>query len=657
MRITTFVVGLLGATLASCGQETTRLEPTGTDATTFTAERNRRVAESLDLADRRAFADAERGLVAAADPREVSYPNGDNPARTLAEFAFLEGEAPDTVNPSLWRQARLNNRAGLYEVAPGIHQLRGFDLANMTLIEGQKGWIVVDPLTTEATARDALAFARRHLGDRAVTGVVFTHSHADHFGGVLGVLSAEEAAERGVPIVAPVGFLDAATRENLLAGPAMIRRVGFVYGRSLGLGPQGNVGIGLGKALGVGKAGVLPPTREVTATGETLMLDGVPFVFQLALGSEAPAEFTFYLPQQHAFCGAEVVSMNMHNVYTLRGAKVRDALAWSGYIDEAIGLFPEAEVYFGSHHWPVWGREGVVDFLKGQRDLYKYIHDQTLRLANQGLTPREIAEELELPEALTRRFDLRGYYGSVRHNAKAVYQFYFGWYDGNPAHLDPLPPEEAARRYVALAGGAPPLLASAQQSYDAGDYRWAAELLNHLVFAEPAHTEARRLLAASYRQLGYAAESTQWRNSYLVAAHELETGPPEGAGALARNQRAVLMNTPLEAFFDAMAVNLDGPKAAEAELALNVVFSDLGESFVLDVENGVLHHRRGGPSPDADATLEITHGLFVDLIIRNVGVRETLFSDELSLSGSRLDAVRFFRLFSPAEGSFAIVTP
>jgi alkyl sulfatase BDS1-like metallo-beta-lactamase superfamily hydrolase len=657
MRIITLVVGLLGATLVSCGQETVRLEPTGTDATTFTAERNRRVASSLDLADRRAFADAERGLVAAADPQEVSYPNGDDPARTLAEFAFLEGEAPDTVNPSLWRQARLNNRAGLYEVAPGIHQLRGFDLANMTLIDGQKGWIVVDPLTTEATARDALAFARRHLGDKAVTAVIFTHSHADHFGGVLGVLSAEEAAERGVPIVAPVGFLDAATRENLMAGPAMIRRVGFVYGRSLGLGPQGNVGIGLGKALGVGKAGVLPPTREVTATGETLTLDGVPFVFQLALGSEAPAEFTFYLPQQHAFCGAEVVSMNMHNVYTLRGAKVRDALAWSDYIDEAIGLFPEAEVYFGSHHWPVWGREGIVDFLKGQRDLYKYIHDQTLRLANQGLTPREIAEELELPEALTRRFDLRGYYGSVRHNAKAVYQFYFGWYDGNPAHLDPLPPEEAARRYVALAGGASALLASAQQSYDAGDYRWVAELLNHLVFAEPGHTEARQLLAASYRQLGYAAESTQWRNSYLVAAHELETGPPRGAGALARNQRAVLMNTPVEAFFDAMAVNLDGPKAAEAELALNVVFSDLGESFVLDVENGVLHHRRGGPSPDADATLEITHGLFVDLIIRNVGVRETLFSDELSLSGSRLDAVRFFRLFSPAEGSFAIVTP
>ena len=657
MRAPSLGIVLLASSLVSCGLEPVPLAPSGTDATATTALRNQRVAEGLDLGDRSAFEDAERGLVAAADPAEVAYPNGADPARRLSEFAFLEGEAPDTVNPSLWRQAQLNNRAGLYEVVPGIHQLRGFDLANMTLIDGEEGWIVVDPLTAEATARDALAFARRHLGDRPVTAVVFTHSHADHFGGVLGVVSAEEAAARGVPIVAPVGFIDAATRENLLAGPAMLRRVGFVYGRSVEPGPEGNVGIGLGKALAVGASGVLPPTLEVDETGETLVLDGVPFVFQLALASEAPAEFMFYLPQQRAFCGAEVVSMNMHNLYTLRGAKVRDALAWSGYIDEAIRLFPDAEVYFGSHHWPVWGHEAVVDFLKGQRDLYKYIHDQTLRLANQGLTPREIAEEIELPESLARRFDLRGYYGSLKHNAKAVYQFYFGWYDGNPAHLDPLPPEEAARRYVALAGGPAPLLAAAQEAHDAGEYRWAAELLDHLVFADPANREARRLLAASSRQLAYVAESTQWRNSYLVAAHELETGPPDGGRELARNQRGVLMNTPLEAFFEAMAVNLDGPRAAESELTINVVFTDLGESFVLDVENGVLHHRRAPPSPDANATLEITHGLFVDLILRNVGVRETLFSDELSLGGSRLDAVRFFRLFSPASGDFPIVTP
>jgi alkyl sulfatase BDS1-like metallo-beta-lactamase superfamily hydrolase len=299
----------------------------------------------------------------------------------------------------------------------------------------------------------------------------------------------------------------------------------------------------------------------------------------------------------------------------------------------------------------------VVDFLTGQRDLYKYIHDQTLRLANRGLTPREIAEELTLPDSLAGRFDLRGYYGSLKHNVKAVYQFYFGWYDGNPANLDPLPPVEAARRYVELAGGAEPLLANAQASYDAGEYRWAAEILNHLVFAEPDDAEARGLLAATYRQLGYVAESTQWRNSYLVAAHELETGPPIGSANLARNQRAILMNTPVAAFFDAMAGNLDGPEAGDTRLLLNVILSDLDQSFVLEISNGVLHHRRSEPSPDANATLEITHGLFVDLMIRNVGLRETLFSDDLSVAGSRLDAVRFFGLFSPAAGGFDIVTP
>jgi len=656
MRTSIWIALLLAWVLVACGQPAP-LESSGTDATSFTADRNRQAGEALDFSDRRAFADAERGLVAAADPAQVSYPNAGGSPRTLADWAFLEGEAPDTVNPSLWRQAQLNNRAGLYQVAPGIHQLRGFDLANITLIDGEKGWIVVDPLTTESTARDALAFARAHLGDKPVTAVIFTHSHADHFGGVLGILSAEEAAARSVPIVAPAGFIDASTKENLLAGPAMLRRVAFVYGQSLAVGPEGNVGIGLGKALGVSKAGVLPPTHEVASTGERLVLDGVPIVFQLASGSEAPAEFTFYLPEQRAFCGAELVSMNMHNLYTLRGAKVRDALAWSNYIDEAIALFPETEVYFGSHHWPVWGHEEVVDFLGGQRDLYKYIHDQTLRLANRGLTPREIAEELTLPETLAGRFDLRGYYGSLKHNVKAVYQFYFGWYDGNPANLDPLPPTEAAKRYVKLAGGADPLLANAQASYDAGEYRWAVEILNHLVFAEPGHAEARGLLAASYRQLGYVAESTQWRNSYLVAARELETGPPEGSANLARNQRAILMNTPVEAFFDAMAANLDGPEAADSHLVLNVILSDLGQSFVLEARNGVLHHRRSEPSPDANATLEITHGLFVDLMIRNVGLRETLFSDELSLAGSRLDALRFFGLFSPAVGGFDIVTP
>lgn len=646
-----------GLALALACGEPAPLERGESAASAATAERNRAAAAALDFGDRRAFEDAERGLVAAADPAEVTYPNMGDAKRRLSDWSFLEGDAPPTVHPSLWRQAQLNNRAGLYRVVPGIHQLRGFDLANMTLIDGESGWIVVDPLTSVPTARDALAFARRHLGDRPVSAVLYTHSHADHFGGVLGVLDAEDAAARGVPIVAPAGFLEAATKENLMAGPAMFRRATLVYGRGIEIGPEGNVGIGLGKALAMGEASLLPPTRTVERTGERFEIDGVPFEFQLANGSEAPSEFTFYLPRQKAFCGAEVVSMNMHNVYTLRGARVRDALGWSDYIDEALRRFPEAEVYFGSHHWPVWGRGAVASFLEGQRDLYKYIHDQTIRLANQGLTPREIAEVLVLPPALAGRFDLRGYYGSVRHNVKAVYDFYFGWYDGNPANLDPLPPEQAGRRWVELAGGPEAMLAHAREAFDAGEYRWAAEVLDRLVFADPDASAPRVLLAATYRQLGYASESTQWRNSYLVAARELEQGPPDTPPDLLRSQRGVMLNTPVDAFFEAMAVALDGERAAESDVVLGVVFADLGERYRLEVRNGVLHHRPWADGEEADATLEITRQMFVDLITRAVGVRETLTSDDIALSGSRIDALRFFRLFSLPTRAFPIVTP
>jgi alkyl sulfatase BDS1-like metallo-beta-lactamase superfamily hydrolase len=374
-------------------------------------------------------------------------------------------------------------------------------------------------------------------------------------------------------------------------------------------------------------------------------------------GSEAPAEFTFYLPDHKAFCGAEVVSQTMHNLYTLRGAKVRDALAWSNYLDEAIRLFPDTEVYFGTHHWPVWGKQRVIEFLEGQRDLYKYIHDQTLRLANSGLTPREIAEELVLPESLDRQFSSRGYYGSLKHNSKAVYQFYFGWYDGNPANLDPLPPEAAGIRYVELAGGAAQLMIRAQKSFDRGDYRWTAELLNHLVFARPEYGPAKRLLSKTYRQLAYQAESTQWRNSYLVAALELESGVQSGPGLMERASQSMLLNIPVEAFFDVMAVRLNGPKAANEHIVFNVTFSDLDKSYVLEIKNGVLHNRQRDPSPTATATLVITHEMFVKILLGKAGLRDALFSDEVNLEGSKLGAVRFFRLFEQARGNFNIVTP
>ncbi len=491
-----------------------------------TASLNARVSENLPLSDPQDFEDAKRGLIASDAELRVANAEGvaiwDMPA-----YSFIDGEAPVSVNPSLWRQARLNNIHGLFEVTKGVYQLRGYDLANMSLIEGKTGWIIVDPLTAEETARAALAFAREHLGDKPVSAVIFTHSHIDHFGGVLGVLTPEEAEERKVPIIAPESFIEEATSENIVAGVTMSRRALYMFGLRLPRGERGHVGSGLGKGPAHGTFGILQPTETISKTTTELTIDGVKFVFQNAPGSEAPSELTFYLPELKTFCGAEVVSHNMHNLYTLRGAKVRDALKWSGYIDEAIALFGNADVYFGSHHWPIWGNARIIDFLEKQRDTYKYINDQALRLALHGYTPREIAEQLELPESLRTSFANRGYYGTLRHNAKAVYQRYFGWYDGNPANLDPLPPTEAGTRYVELAGGPANLLKNAQAAYDKGEYRWAAEVLNHLVFADPENQEARDLLARAYDQLGYQAESGPWRDIYLTGAFELRHGGPD----------------------------------------------------------------------------------------------------------------------------------
>ncbi len=424
-----------------------------TPATQTTISANTKLGAQLNLDDQQDFNDATRGLIAAPPSLQVAGP-GNSPVWDMPAFDFVKGEAPDTVNPSLWRQATLNNNHGLYKVTDGVYQLRGFDISNMSLIEGHTGWIVVDPLTTRETAAAAIAFAREHLGNKPVSAIIFTHSHIDHFGGVLSVLGAGENTE----IVAPVGFMEEATSENVIAGTTMSRRSMYMYGSQLERSPRGHIDSGLGKGPALGSPGIAAPTRTITTTGETLTIDGVDFIFQNAPGSEAPAELTFYLPQHKAFCGAEVVSRNMHNLYTLRGAQVRDARKWSQYIDEAMSLFPDTEVYFASHHWPMWGNAAIMDFLKKQRDGYRFIHDQTLRLAAQGYTPKEIAEQLEMPASLRSSFPNRGYYGTLKHNAKAVYQRYFGWYDGNPANLDPLPPAEAAQHYVAMMGGADAIL-------------------------------------------------------------------------------------------------------------------------------------------------------------------------------------------------------
>ncbi|MEZ5572218.1 MAG: alkyl sulfatase dimerization domain-containing protein [Halioglobus sp.] len=533
-----------------------------------------------------------------------------------------------------------------------MYQLRGFDLSNMSIIEGKTGWILVDPLTTKETAAAAIAFAREHLGTKPISAIIFTHSHIDHFGGVLSVLGTDQDTQ----IIAPVGFMEEATSENVIAGTTMSRRSMYMYGSQLEHSARGHVDSGLGKGPAFGSPGITEPTHIIDHTGETLTIDGVEFVFQNAPGSEAPAELTFYLPQLKAFCGAEVVSRNMHNLYTLRGAKVRDARKWSHYIDEAINLFPDAEVYFGSHHWPLWGNERIIDFLKKQRDGYKYIHDQTLRLASQGYTPREIADMLEMPEALRSNFSNRGYYGTLKHNAKAVYQMYFGWYDGNPANLDPLPPEEAAKHYVSMMGGADAILQKAQADFDKGDYRWVAELLNHLVFAEPDNSAAKSLLAQTYDQLAYQAESGPWRDVYLTGALELRQGAPKTGLGIA-NAGDMIDKTPVNQFFELMSVMLNGPKADGKTFTLNIEFTDLGKTYVLQLENAVLHQREGEPASDANATVRITHPLFVKMLTGNAGIRDILFSDEVSVEGSKLDLLQFFALLDRPNETFNIVTP
>ena len=626
-----------------------------TAPTEATIAANRAVLEALDFTDQQDFEDATRGLIAADPNLQVTTASGST-VWDLPANAFIDGEAPTSVNPSLWRQARLNNIHGLFKVTEGIYQLRGYDLSNMTLIEGETGWIVVDPLTARETAAAAFAFARQHLGERPIVAMIFTHSHIDHFGGVLGILTGEGVQAEHIRIIAPQGFMEEATSENVIAGTAMSRRAMLMYGKQLARSERGHVDSGLGISPAFGSFGLLEPTEIIDRTPQTLMIDGVEFIFQNAPGSEAPAELTFYLPHARAFNGAEVTSHNLHNLYTLRGAKVRDALRWSHYIDESIELFGEAEVYLASHHWPIWGTARIIDFLEVQRDTYKYIHDQTVRLFNQGLTPGEIAETIELPASLQQEFHNRGYYGTLRHNARAVYQNYLGWYDGNPAHLNPLPPVEAGRRYVELAGGAPALLQNAQASYDKADYRWAAELLNHLVFADPSNIQAKSLLAACYDQLGYQAESGPWRDVYLSAALELRHGPPDQGLNIAA-MADLLRQTPVRRFFDSMAVRLNGPDAEGVTLSVNFVFTDLGESYLLDIGHAVLHHRPSKPDTPADATLKLTHEMFLSMLTGEAGLKDLLLSDQIELEGSMLDLGKFFSLLDKPDGRFNIVTP
>lgn len=579
----------------------------------------------------------------------------------MTRYPLFADAPPSTVNPSLWRQARLNNIAGLFEVAPSVYQVRGMDISNVTFVAGATGWIVIDPLTAEETARAALELVNEHLGARPVHAVIYTHSHTDHFGGVHGVVSEDEIAQGDIEIIAPVGFLEAAISENVLAGTVMLRRALYMYGALLARDAQGHVDTGLGKGLpALPTVGLATPNHEIETTGTELVIDGVRMVFQITPGTEAPAEMNIFFPDLRALCMAENCTANQHNVYTLRGAQVRDALLWSKYIDESLALYASsADVLFASHHWPRWGRDEIVGFLESQRDAYRYVHDQTLRLANLGHTMLEIAEQLALPDGLGDEFFNHGYYGTVSHNAKAVYQRYLGWFDGNPAHLWSLPPVEAATRYVEFMGGSETVLTKARVYFERGDYRWVAEVVNHVVFAESHNEAARFLQADALEQLGYQSESGPWRDFYLTGAMELRAN-----GSALRGLRGdgigpgLVKSMTVDLLLDMLGVHLNGPRACDLAFDVNLTISDrANDLWTFGVRHGVLHERHGEHRDSAEVTVTTTLAQFSAFVAGGSSLEELVASGDFHTDGDTSLLVRLRDCLDAFDLGFEIVLP
>lgn len=627
------------------------------DASSATRQANQVTRQKLPEDDGVDFELANRGFIGTINHARIINDKS-NAIWDMQKFEFCApgSDCPDTVNPSLWRQAQLNSIHGLFKVCEHIYQVRNFDLSNITFIEGDTGYLVIDPLISEESAAAALALMRKHRGDKPVIGVIYTHSHVDHYGGIKGVLSDKDIQD-GLSIIAPEGFLEAAVSENMLAGNAMGRRATYMYGALLPPGPKGHVDAGLGKTVSLGKTSLVPPTVSICETGQTLTIDGIDIEFQVTPDTEAPAEMNFYFPQFKALCMAENCSCHLHNIYTPRGAQVRDANAWSYYINEAIDLYGNAaEVLFASHHWPRWGKDVACAFLAKQRDLYKYIHDQTLRMANHGLTAIEIAEQLKLPPTLASEWYTRDYYGTLNHNAKAVYQKYLGWFDGNPANLHKWPPEEAGKKYVAALGGADALLKKAQIAFDAGDYRWVAELVNHLVFADPDNLDARTMQADALEQLGYQAESGPWRGFYLTAAAELRNPVPH-SDSPRPGSMAALRGLPANEILSALAVRLNGPKAGARKIVLNLSITDTGEHFLLSLENAVLNHQPNRKAEHADANLHITRAALADMGLKTRSIEQIMKDNELQIDGQLQSLEDLVELFDVFDFWFQIVLP
>ncbi|XVJ64535.1 MAG: MBL fold metallo-hydrolase [Sphingopyxis sp.] len=620
------------------------------------------LAARLPLGDPRDMANATRGKLAEI-PDAVILAQDGKTVWDRRPYAFLASEtAPDTVNPSLWRQARLNAVHGLFEVVPDtIWQIRGYDLSVMTIIRGKSGWIVVDPLLSEETAAAGWALfaatVEAKAGKRPIKAVIFSHSHSDHFGGVGGIVTPEQVKAQKIRIIAPHGFSEEATSENVLAGTAMGRRALYMFGSILPPGPAGQVDTGLGPKLSAGTIGYMEPTETVSDKGGTLTIDGLGFDFLDAGGTEAPAEFVFYIPAYKALHTTEVVTRNLHNILTLRGAQVRDALRWSKVIDAMLLKWGgTAEVALASHHWPTWGAGEVTTLLTNQRDAYRYVHDRTLFLANRGATLHELADATAEAPVQAADFSTRGYYGTLNHDMKATYQRYFGWWDGNPANFNPLPPEQSAPRYVALAGGAGKLLAAGNKAIAAGEYRWAAELLNKLVFAEPDNAAAKAALASAYDQLGYQAESGAWRNYYLAAAASLRGTAVESVSGNGQS-RSFVSAIPTAVFFDALAARFDAAKGAALKGIFQFVLPDSKERVAIVVGGGVEFPRYGVTDAAPTATITIDRATLDAVMLGQAQFPALMQSGAIRIEGDRMAFLAWFALHPPADPRFNVVVP